>query len=118
MNFKGRIAIGSVYNGMIKSGQEIMHINRQGQSKKYKLISLMTFAGLGRIEAKKWKLETLPLLPELPMLPLVKPLPMPENPAALPLINIEEPTIKMTFMVNDSPFAGKEGKFCTSRQIR
>src|SRR5581483_10686436 len=42
----------------------------------------------------------------------------PENPKALPLINIEEPTVKMTFMVNDSPFAGREGKFCTSRQIQ
>ncbi len=117
-NFKGRLAIGRIYNGVINAGQEIMHINRQGESKKYTLISLMTFAGLGKIEAEVVEAGDIAAIAGIPDVTIGETIADPQNPNALPLINIEEPTIKMTFMINDSPFAGKEGQFCTSRQIR
>ena len=117
-DFKGRIAVGRIYNGVVKAGQEIMHINRQGMSKKYRIVSLMTFAGLGKIEAQAVEAGDIAAIAGIPDVTIGETIADPENAAALPLISIEEPTIKMTFMINDSPFAGKEGKFCTSRQIR
>jgi len=117
-NFKGRIAIGRVYNGVVKAGQEITHINREGKSKKYRLVSLMTFLGLSRVEVAEVVAGDIAALAGIPEITIGETIADPENPEAMPLINIEEPTVKMTFMVNDSPFAGKEGQFQTSRQIR
>jgi len=117
-NFKGRIAIGRIYNGSIKAGQEVMQINREGIQKKYKLTSLMTFAGLGKIEVAEAVAGDICAVAGIEDATIGETIADVENPHALPLINIEEPTVKMTFMVNNSPFAGKEGEFCTSRQIR
>ncbi len=117
-NFKGRIAIGRIHNGIIKSGQEIMHINRGGQSKKYRLTSLMNFSGLNRVEAQKVLAGDIVAIAGIPDITIGETIADAEKPEALPLINIEQPTVKMTFMVNDSPFAGKEGHFPTSRQIK
>lgn len=117
-NFKGRIAIGRVYNGVVQTGQEITQINRQGVQKKYRITSLMTFAGLGKIETDKVTAGDICAIAGIPDATIGETIADAENPNALPIINIEEPTVKMTFMVNDSPFAGKEGEFCTSRQIK
>jgi len=117
-DFKGRLAIGRIYNGKITSGQEILHINRQGQMKKYKITSLMTFLGLGKIETNVAEAGDIVAIAGISDVTIGETIADAENPQALPVINIEEPTVKMTFMVNDSPFAGKEGQFCTSRQIR
>jgi len=117
-DFKGRIAIGRVYNGIVKANQEIVHINREGEIKKCKLTSLMTFAGLGKIEATEARAGDICAVAGILDATIGETIADPENPVALPLINIEEPTVKMTFMVNGSPFAGREGEFSTSRQIR
>ena len=117
-DFKGRIAVGRVYNGFIKAGQDVMHINRTGVQKKYKITSLMTFAGLGRIETEMVQAGDIAAVAGIEEITIGETIADAENPTALPLINIEEPTVKMTFMVNSSPFAGKEGEFSTSRQIR
>ena len=117
-NFKGRIAVGRIYNGSIKAGQEVTHINRTGVQKKYKITSLMTFAGLGRIETDVAEAGDIAAIAGIEDITIGETIADSENPTALPLINIEEPTVKMTFMVNNSPFAGKEGEFSTSRQIR
>jgi GTP-binding protein len=117
-NFKGRLAVGRVWNGVLKAGQEIAHINRAGELKKYRVVSLMTFAGLGKIEAQQVEAGDIAAVAGIADVTIGETIADPENATALPLISIEEPTIKMTFMINDSPFAGKEGKFCTSRQIR
>ena len=117
-NFKGRIAIGRVHNGIIKSGQEIMHINREGQSKKYYLTSLMTFSGLNRVETPEVSAGDIVAIAGIPDITIGETIADAEKPEALPLINIEQPTVKMTFMVNDSPFAGKEGEFSSSRKVR
>ena len=117
-NFKGRIAIGRVHNGKIRAGQEIMHINREGQMKKYRLMALMTFKGLNRIEAEEVQAGDIAAIAGIDEVNIGETIADADNPKALPLLNIDEPTIKMGIMVNDSPFAGKEGKYSTSRQIR
>ncbi len=116
-NFKGRIAIGRIHNGKIKAGQEIINIDRDGNQKKFRLISLMTYLGLNRIEAEEISAGDIVALAGIPEVNIGETITDPINPKALPLISIEEPTVKMTFMINDSPFAGKEGKFSTSRQV-
>jgi GTP-binding protein len=117
-NFKGRIAIGRVHNGVVKAGQDIMHINRQGQMKKYRLVSLMTFIGLNRVEVPEVTTNDIAAIAGIPDITIGETIADAATPKALPLLNIDEPTVKMTFMVNDSPFAGKEGHFSTSRQLR
>lgn len=116
--FKGRIAIGRVYNGRIKANQDIMHINREGVMKKYRLSSLMTFEGLSRIDTTEAQAGDIIAVSGIPDITIGETIADVENPVALPLLDIEEPTVKMTFGVNTSPFAGKEGVYKTSRQIR
>ncbi|EKD76692.1 MAG: hypothetical protein ACD_43C00019G0001 [uncultured bacterium] len=117
-NFKGRIATGRIHNGQIKTGQNIMHINRAGQMKPYKLTTIMTYAGLNRIEIDSASAGDIVAIAGVPDINIGETIADADDPQALPLLNIEEPTVKMTFSVNDSPFAGKEGEFTTSRQIR
>jgi len=117
-DFKGRICIGRVYNGVIKSGQEITYINKHGQAKKYRLISLMTFLGLNKVEVAEVSAGDIAALAGIPDVTVGETIADLIDPKALPLINIEEPTVKMTFLVNNSPFAGKEGQFSTSRQMK
>lgn len=117
-DFRGRIAVGRIYNGKIKAGQEITHINRQGQMKKIRLMALMTFTGLGRVDIEEARSGDIVAIAGVPEANIGETIADAENPNALPLLNIEEPTVKMTFMVNDSPFAGQEGKFLTTRQIQ
>ncbi len=116
--FKGRIATGRIANGSIKAGQEIMHINREGEQKKARLTSLMTFEGLERIDVKEAFAGDIVAVSGMPDIMIGETIADPVTPIALPLLKIEEPTVKMTFGINTSPVAGKEGDFCTSRQIR
>jgi GTP-binding protein len=117
-DYKGRIATGKVVNGVIRAGQDVMHINRTGGMKKYRLVSLMNFCGLERLEAKEVAAGDIAAIAGIPEINIGETLADPASPVALPLLDVEEPTVKMTFLVNDSPFAGKEGQFTTSRQIR
>src|SRR3989344_2978429 len=116
--YKGRIATGRVANGIIRAGQEVAHINRLGVVKKFRLVSLMTFDGLGRVETSETTAGDIVAISGIPDITIGETIADPTNPIALPLLSIEEPTVKMTFLVNDSPFAGKEGQYTTSRQIR
>lgn len=117
-NFKGRIATGRVYNGKMISGTEVIHINRQGEPKKYRLTSLITFEGLDRVDTKEVLAGDIVAVSGIPDITIGETIADPLNPQALPLLSIEEPTVRMTFSVNASPFAGQEGEFKTSRQIR
>ncbi|MEK7187428.1 MAG: translational GTPase TypA [Patescibacteria group bacterium] len=117
-DFKGRIATGRIFNGVIKSGGEVMHINREGVMKKHRLVSLMTFEGLERIDVKEAQAGDIVGISGIPEITIGETIADINSPVALPLLDIEEPTVKMTFSINDSPFAGKEGQFTTSRQIR
>ena len=117
-NFKGRIAIGRLQNGILKAGQEVAHINRLGEIKKYRLTSLMNFFGLERVEVNEVGAGDLVALAGIPDINIGETIADINDPIALPLLKIDEPTVKMTFSINSSPFAGKEGQFSTSRQIR
>lgn len=117
-NFKGRIARGRIYNGKIKAGQEVVRINHQGEMKKYRLTSLVTFQGLAQVETKEAESGEIVAIAGIPEIMIGETIADVNNPQALPILKIEEPTVKMTFMVNTSPFAGREGQFTTSRQIR
>ncbi len=118
-NFKGRMATGRVYNGQLKAGQDIMHIDRAGVMKKFRLTAVFTNVGLEKVETKEPILAgdicTIAGIAEVTIGETIADV---TTPIALPTITIDEPTVKMNFAVNDSPFAGKEGKFSTSRQIR
>jgi len=117
-NYKGRVAVGRVYNGILKKGESVTYINRLGEKKVFVLSSVMSFEGINRNDT----LEEIPAgdiaaisgIPEITIGETISDI---DNPAALPLLSIEEPTVKMTFNVNTSPLAGKEGQFTTSRQI-
>lgn len=115
---KGRIAVGRIYNGFISKNQEVMHIARNGTLKKYRLTSLMTFSGLERIEIDSAVSGDIIAVSGIPQITIGDTIADVNSPEALPIIAIEEPTMKMTFMVNNSPFAGTEGQFKTSREIR
>lgn len=117
-NFKGRLATGRIYNGVIKTGQDIMHINRAGQMTKRRVTALLTNIGLEKQEVKEAGAGDIVTVAGIEDVNIGETIADVQTPKALPTIVIEEPTVKMTFLVNDSPFAGKEGQFSTSRQIR
>jgi len=116
-NYKGRVATGKIYNGKILAGQEVMQINWEGCMKRYRLSSLMTFQGLAQNEIDEAETGSIVSIAGIPDIMIGETVTDIENPVALPLIKIEEPTVKMTFSVNTSPFAGREGQFTASRQI-
>lgn len=117
-NFKGRIATGRVYNGTVKQNQEVIHINRAGIQEKARLTAIMTYEGLSRVEVDEIGAGDVVSISGIPDITIGETIADVTDPKALPLLDIEEPTVKMTFSVNNSPFAGKEGEFKTSRQIR
>ncbi|HRN95861.1 MAG TPA: translational GTPase TypA [Candidatus Levybacteria bacterium] len=115
---KGRISIGRIYNGKVKAGQDIIQITRDGEHKKFRVTSLMTFEGLDRVETPEAFVGDIVAVAGISEPVIGETISDTINPTALPLLAIEEPTIRVSFMVNSSPFAGKEGEFKTSRQIR
>ncbi len=117
-NFKGRIATGRIHNGKIKFGQDVIHINRDSQEKKYRITSLIGFEGLDRQEIEEAKAGDIVALSGIPDVTIGETIADPKEPIALPLLSIEEPTIKMTFNINTSPFGGKEGEFKTGTQLK
>ena len=117
-NYKGRIAIGKVHSGNITNGQDVAHINRDGLIKKCKITSLSTFKGLGKVEEAEALAGDLVAVTGISDVNIGETLADPITPVALPLLEIEQPTVKMVFMVNSSPFGGHEGEFKTSSQIR
>ncbi len=117
-NFKGRIATGRIYSGTIKAGQEIAHVNRQGKVKKFKLTFLMGFEGLERQDITEAHAGDIIALSGIPDIAIGETIADPLNPIALPVLDIEQSTVSMSFGVNTSPFAGREGEFKTARQLR
>jgi GTP-binding protein len=117
-NFKGRIATGRIMNGKIKAYQDVFHINREGNKKKVRLTSLSAFEGLGKTEVAEASAGDIIALSGILDITIGETITDNMNTPALPLLSIEEPTVRMTFGVNTSPFAGKEGEFKTARQIQ
>jgi len=117
-NYKGKIAVGRLYSGTLKKAATIAHITRSGEVKKEELTAVMLFDGLNRIDVDSAEAGDIVAIAGIPDVTIGETISDPENPMALPTIHIDEPTIKMTFAVNTSPFRGKEGKLTTSRNIK
>lgn len=116
--FKGRVATGLLYNGVIKAGQQVARLRHNGSQSMHRLVSLMTYQGLERIDIENASAGDIIAVSGIEDINIGETIADPNQPEALPILTIEEPTVQMIFTVNDSPFAGKEGKFTTSRQIR
>lgn len=117
-DYLGRIVIGKVHNGTIRAGEQVALVKEDGKVVKSKISKLMGFEGLQRIEVAEAAAGNLVAVAGFGDANIGETITSADNPQALPLIKVDEPTLQMTFAVNDSPFAGREGKFVTSRQIR
>ncbi|MCX6008248.1 MAG: translational GTPase TypA [Chloroflexi bacterium] len=117
-NYKGRFAIGRVLRGSIKPKDIVAVIGADGNPQKYEIDDVFTFMGLTRSSVEEASAGEIVSITGLETVSIGDTVVDPEHPDALPRIVIGEPTVKMTFGVNGSPFAGREGKYCTSRQLR
>ncbi|MEL4894100.1 translational GTPase TypA [Crocosphaera sp. Alani8] len=116
--YLGRIIIGRIHNGTLKAGQQAALMKEDGKIVRGKISKLLGFEGLQRVELEESSAGNIVAVAGFADANIGETLTCPEEPQALPLIKVDEPTLQMTFSVNDSPFAGQEGKFVTSRQIR
>ncbi|HHU53568.1 MAG TPA: translational GTPase TypA [Clostridiaceae bacterium] len=119
-SYLGRIAIGKIENGFVHNKQEVVIVNHHDPNKKIvgKIGKLMIFQGLERKEITRAEVGEIVAVTGLDHLLIGDTICDPEKPDALSFVKIDEPTISMTFAVNDSPFAGREGEFVTSRHLR
>ncbi|MFB2937966.1 translational GTPase TypA [Aerosakkonemataceae cyanobacterium BLCC-F154] len=116
--YLGRIVIGRIHNGVIKAGQQAALVKENNEIVKAKITKLMGFEGLKRIELEEASAGNIVAVAGFGDANIGETITTPDDPQALPLIKVDEPTLQMTFSVNDSPFAGQEGQFVTSRQLR
>lgn len=117
-NFLGRMAIARVYEGVLKDGQEVTVKQQKGGTFKGKITKLFTFEGVKRKEVSEAIAGDIVMLAGLPEIFIGDTIMADASGEPLPAINVDEPTISLNFLVNNSPFAGKDGKFVTGRQIR
>ena len=115
--YVGRIAIGRVHRGEIREGQEIALCRKDGSVSKQRIKELHTFEGMGRKRVESVKNGDICAVVGIEGFEIGDTISIPENPEPLPRIAIDEPTMSMTFTINDSPFFGKDGKYVTSRHI-
>ena len=118
--YGGRIGVGKVDNGVIKVNQEVALVNHHDpdKMKKVKIGKLYEYEGLNRVEVNEARIGSIVAISGIPDIHIGDTLTSVENPEAIPFQKISEPTISMNFMVNDSPLAGREGKYITSRHLR
>ncbi|MCR2803723.1 translational GTPase TypA [Paenibacillus soyae] len=116
--YLGRIAIGRVNRGTINQGQAVAVIDRDGKTKQARIEKLFGFQGLKRVEIPEAGAGDIVAIAGIREINIGETIADPQNPEALPVLKIDEPTLQMTFLVNNSPFAGREGKWVTSRKLR
>ncbi|NJL20723.1 MAG: translational GTPase TypA [Leptolyngbyaceae cyanobacterium SM1_3_5] len=116
--YVGRIVIGRIHNGTITMGQQAALVTETGAIVKGKISKLMGFEGLKRIDMPEATAGNIVAIAGFANANIGETITCVDDPQALPLIKVDEPTLQMTFSVNDSPFAGQEGKLVTSRQVR
>ncbi len=116
-DYVGRIGIGRVFRGTIKVGQQVTLIKRDGTTKNFRITKLAGFLGLKRVEIEEAYAGDLVAVSGIEGIDVSDTICPVEHPEALPTLHIDEPTLQMTFLVNNSPFAGREGKWVTARQI-
>ena len=116
-NYTGRIAVGRIHRGSLREGMNVTIAHRDGTMEKTRIKEIHTFEGMGHVKTDAVQCGDLCALVGLDKFEIGDTICDYENPEALPPIKIDEPTMSMLFTINNSPFFGKEGKFCTSRQI-
>lgn len=117
-DYVGRIAIGRIERGKIKNGQQVVICRKDGTISQSKIGKLYKFSGLKRVESEEAMLGDIVAISGLGQINIGETVCDPEFAEPLPFVDIDEPTISMTFSVNNSPFAGREGTFVTSRHLR
>ena len=117
-SYTGRIAIGRLQRGQLKTGMPVALLNREGEISKQRIKELNLFDGLGRKKVEEVNAGDICAVIGLEQFEIGDTIADAENPEALPTIAIDEPTMSMLFTINDSPFFGKDGKFVTSRHIK
>lgn len=116
-NYVGKIGTGKIHNGTVKLGEEVVLLKRDGERLIYRVSKLIGYEGLKKVDLKEASAGDIVSLAGIEKLDVGETIACRINPMPLPVIDIDEPTLAMTFMVNNSPFVGREGKFVTSRQI-
>jgi len=117
-NFMGRLAIGRLYQGYVAPNQNVIIKKADGTSRTGRTTKVFTFKGLEKVETERAEAGDIALVAGLPDIYIGETITTDESIAPLPAIGVDEPTITLNFLVNNSPFAGREGKFVTTRQIR
>jgi len=117
-DYVGRIGVGRVFAGTLEQGRPVALVKRDGSVARAKVANLEAFDGLGRKPATAIRAGDLCAVSGVEGLDIGDTLADPENPVALPPVTVDEPTLSMLFRINDSPFAGEEGEYVTSRQLR
>ena len=116
-DYVGRIGIGRIVRGTIKVGQQVVVLKEDGTNKSFRVTKLFGFIGLKRIEIEEAKAGDIVAVSGMEDLNVGDTICPADHPEELPRLRIDEPTLQMTFLVNNSPFAGREGKYITSRKI-
>jgi len=117
-SYVGVIGVGRITRGRLAPNTQVVVVDGEGSSRKGKVLQVMGYLGLERREVATAEAGDIVCITGIEGLNISDTLCDPENPDALPALSVDEPTVSMTFQVNDSPFAGKEGKFVTSRNIK
>ena len=117
-SYVGVIGIGRIKQGSVKPNDQVIVINREGETRKGKVLQVMGYEGLDRIEVSEAEAGSIVCITGIDKLNISDTICDPSSVVALPALSVDEPTVSMTFQVNDSPFAGREGKFVTSRNIK
>ena len=117
-DYLGRLAIARVFNGTLKTGEDVTIAKRDGSLQPTKITKLFSFSGLKRIDIDETELGDIVAVAGVEGINIGETITNVESPAPLPVITIDEPTIAMQFMVNTSPFAGREGQYVSSRNLR
>ena len=117
-DYLGRLAIARVFNGTLRTGEDVAIAKRDGSLEKIRITKMFSFAGLKRTDIVATELGDIVAVAGVTGINIGETITDVENPSPLPVITIDEPTIAMQFMVNTSPFAGREGQYVTSRNLR
>ena len=117
-NFMGRLAVARVYDGIVRSGQNVFVKKPDGETRPGKITKIFTFRGLERVETERAEAGDIVMIAGIPDIDIGETVAENADTQPLPAIAVDEPTIVLNFLVNNSPFAGREGKYVTSRHLR
>nr|AAR05210.1 predicted TypA membrane GTPase [uncultured marine proteobacterium ANT8C10] len=117
-SYVGVIGIGRIKRGVVRPNEQVVIVDREGNTRKGKVLQVMGYEGLERVEVPEAEAGSIVCITGIDKLNISDTICTPSDVEALPALSVDEPTVSMTFQVNDSPFAGKEGKYVTSRNIK